>query len=417
VPHSAPSFTPVEWVDPEVVFLHLFADAPDAFWLDAGTGAATGWSWMGAGRLDPSSQPMEQDAAASGSAHDESGPFRGGWVGWQTYEGESAWLRVDALLAFDHALRRMYAVGDPTLAARVAEAPTPDEVDPAEDRGTASARVTPDRYAELIEACRDRIREGDAYQLCLTTHFTVAGAVDALAVFRRLRRASTSHHAGFVRIGEVALVSASPERFLVVRDGSVHTHPIKGTRPRSADPAQDAAFIEDLRSDAKERAENVMIVDLMRNDLSRVCEPSTVGVDRLLEVETYPHVHQLVSEVSGRLLPATTVGDLLDATFPAGSMTGAPKESAMRILAGLEQSPRGLYAGAFGWIGDDGAADLAMVIRSVVVHPDAAYVGAGGGITWRSVAASEVAEVGIKARAPLAALGAEVPPGWGPRVR
>jgi anthranilate/para-aminobenzoate synthase component I len=412
VPHSAPSFTLVDWVDPEAAFLHLFANAPDAFWLDAGTSAVTGWSWMGAGRLDRSSEPFEMDAEASGSLREEPGPFRGGWVGWRTYEGESSWLRVDALLAFDHALRRVYAVGDPALAARVAGAPTPDEVDAAEDRGTASARVTPDRHAELIEACRDRIREGDAYQLCLTTRFTVPGAVDALAAFRRLRRASPAHHAGFVRIGEVTLVSASPERFLEVRGGAVHTHPIKGTRPRSTDPARDAAFAEDLRTDAKERAENVMIVDLMRNDLSRVCQPSTVGVDRLLEVETYPEVHQLVSEVSGRLLPGTTVGDLLDATFPAGSMTGAPKESAMQILAGLERAPRGLYAGAFGWIGDDGAADLAMVIRSIVVHPDAAHVGAGGGITWRSVAASEVAEVGIKARAPLAALGAVVPPGW-----
>ena len=150
----------------------------------------------------------------------------------------------------------------------------------------------------------------------------------------------------------------------------------------------------------------------MRNDLSRVCEPSSVGVDRLLDVETYPTVHQLVSEVSGTLRPGTAIGDLLTATFPAGSMTGAPKASAMGILAGLEGAPRGVYSGAFGWVGDDGSADLAMVIRSIVVEPDATWVGAGGGITWRSVAASEVAEVGIKARAPLAAIGAVVPAGW-----
>ncbi|MCJ1707480.1 anthranilate synthase component I family protein [Microbacterium sp. VKM Ac-2923] len=420
MPHSAPLFTPVEWVDPEAAFLHLFADAADAFWLDAGIDAGTGWSWMGTGRLDPSSRAMEQAVTAPGAAAGTAGSsvagtagaFRGGWVGWRSYEGESSWLRVDALLAFDHVSRRVYAVGDASLAARVADAPTPPEAAPAPARGTASARITPDRYTALIEACRDRIREGDAYQLCLTTRFTVPGAVDALAAFRRLRRASASHHAGFVRIGDTTLVSASPERFLEVRDGAVHTHPIKGTRPRSSDPERDAALADDLRTDAKERAENVMIVDLMRNDLSRVCEPSTVGVDRLLEVETYRHVHQLVSEVSGRLLPGTTLGGLLEATFPAGSMTGAPKQSAMQILAGLEGSPRGLYAGAFGWIGDDGAADLAMVIRSIVVSPDAASVGAGGGITWRSVAAAEVAEVGIKARAPLAALGAEVPPGW-----
>ncbi|WP_431739692.1 anthranilate synthase component I family protein [Microbacterium testaceum] len=411
MPHSTSPFTMTGWIDPEAAFAHLFADAPHTFWLDAGDDARSGWSWIGEGRPDASAQPMHRDATTP-SAADDAGPFRGGWVGWRTYEGETAFLRVESFLAFDHAARRVFAFGDPALLVRALDAPPAPAVAEAVRRGTASARVTPARYAELIAACRDAIREGDAYQLCLTTRFTVPGAVDAFEVFRRLRRTSSSHHAGFIRMGERALASASPERFLEVRDGRVHTHPIKGTRPRSEDPTVDAALAEDLRTDAKERAENVMIVDLMRNDLSRVCAPSSVGVDRLLEVESYPHVHQLVSEVSGRLVAGTTIGELLAATFPAGSMTGAPKESAMDILARLEQAPRGLYSGAFGWIGEDGAADLAMVIRSVVIEPDAAWVGAGGGITWRSVAASEVAEVGIKARAPLAALGAEVPPGW-----
>lgn len=412
MPHSTTSFALPVWVDPESVFLHLFADLPSTFWLDAGPAATTGWSWMGTGTPADAALPMTRDAAASPRSDDEAGAFRGGWVGWRTYEGASAWLRVDGLLAFDHAARRVWAFGDPSLAERAAAAPPAPAVGVAEPRGVASGRVSAARYAELIEACRERIREGDAYQLCLTTRFTVPGPVDAVEVFRRLRGASAAHHAGLVCIGGTTLVSASPERFLEVRGGEVHTHPIKGTRPRSADPARDGALAEELRADAKEQAENVMIVDLMRNDLSRVCTPSSVGVDRLLEVETYPHVHQLVSEVSGRLLPETTIGALLEATFPAGSMTGAPKQSAMQILRALEAAPRGLYSGAFGWIGDDGAADLAMVIRSIVVEPDAAWIGAGGGITWRSVAASEVAEVGVKARAPLAALGAEVPPGW-----
>ncbi|MDQ1122068.1 anthranilate synthase component I family protein [Microbacterium trichothecenolyticum] len=412
MPHSATPFALPAWVDPEAVFVHLFADAPHAFWLDAGVDAREGWSWMGTGEPDTSSAPMDQHAAGSGGSREPAGAFRGGWVGWRSYEGEPAWLRVRDFLAFDHAARRVWVHGDPTLATRAVAAPAAPAVPPAQHRGTASGRVPPARYAQLVEACRERIREGDAYQLCLTTRFTVSGNVRAVDVFRRLRRSSGSHHAGLIRLGATTLVSASPERFLEVRDGSVHTHPIKGTRPRSADPARDAALAEELRTDAKERAENVMIVDLMRNDLSRVCAPSSVGVDRLLEVETYPHVHQLVSEVSGRLLPRTTLGALLAATFPAGSMTGAPKESAMQILARLEGADRGIYSGTFGWIGDDGAADLAMVIRSIVVEQDAAWVGAGGGITWRSVAASEVAEVGIKARAPLAALGAEVPPGW-----
>ncbi|WP_371205160.1 anthranilate synthase component I family protein [Microbacterium sp. BWR-S6Y] len=419
MPDSSSPFARIGWIDPEAVFVHLFATAAHAFWLDAGTDAETGWSWMGTGTPVAPDAPLavvaaRADGGDDGAEHPASddGAFRGGWVGWRTYEGADAWMRVDALVAFDHGSRRVLVFGDADLAAQVAAAPAAPAVASATARGAASARVSPDRYAELIEECRDRIRDGDAYQLCLTTRFTLTGSFDALDVFRRLRATSTSHHAGFVRFGETALASASPERFLQVRNGRVHTHPIKGTRRRSADAAIDRALAEELRTDAKEQAENVMIVDLMRNDLSRVCEPSSVGVDRLLEVETYPNVHQLVSEVSGTLLAATTLGGLLSATFPAGSMTGAPKASAMQILAALEGEPRGVYSGAFGWIGDDGSADLAMVIRSVVVQADAAWVGAGGGITWRSVAASEVAEVGLKARSPLAALGAEVPPGW-----
>ncbi|MBN9182402.1 MAG: chorismate-binding protein, partial [Microbacterium sp.] len=167
-----------------------------------------------------------------------------------------------------------------------------------------------------------------------------------------------------------------------------------------------------LHDSPKERAENVMIVDLMRNDLARACLPATVTVERLLDVESYPAVHQLVSTVAGTLRDGTTVGELLDAAFPAGSMTGAPKLSAMTILHRLEDAPRGVFAGCFGWVGAAGGLDLAMVIRSIVVHPGGAYVGAGGGITWGSVAADEVAEVGVKARAPLAAIGADLPAGW-----
>jgi anthranilate synthase component 1 len=197
-----------------------------------------------------------------------------------------------------------------------------------------------------------------------------------------------------------------------VTDGVVRTHPIKGTRPRAVDPVEDRRLADELRADPKERAENVMIVDLMRNDLARVCAPGTVTVERLLVVESYPAVHQLVSTIAGSLAGGTTLGSLLAAAFPAGSMTGAPKLSAMTILRELEEAPRGVFSGCFGWVGDDGGADLAMVIRSVVVHPEGAYVGAGGGITWHSRPEAEVREVGWKARAPLAAIGAVLPPGW-----
>ena len=424
-----------QWVDPASVFAAVFADEPHAFWLDAGPGAREGWSWMGSGTPD---DPARVTATVCAGTLSEGNPFRGGWVGWTGYDDAAAragapasrdddgvpqqlWLRVDRLVAFDHAAHRVHAFGSAgdvqEIADAAATASAPPAPAPAQDHGDARARHAPDEYARLIERCRDAIREGDAYQLCLTTRFEVEASVDPVAVYARLRAATPAHHGGFMRSGEVSLLSASPERFLHVQAGGeggaiVRTRPIKGTRPRGRDAASDAALADELRASEKERAENVMIVDLMRNDLSRVCEPGTVGVDALLEVESYPAVHQLVSTVSGRLLPGTSLGDLLDATFPAGSMTGAPKLSAMTILHDLEAAPRGVFSGCFGWIGDDGALDLAMVIRSIVVRRESAYVGAGGGITWRSDAAAEVAEVGIKARGPLAALGAALPPGW-----
>lgn len=421
------------WTDPASVFASSFADKDHSFWLDAGPRANDGWSWVGAGVPDDPAR-VRATVCDGAAVDDEAGRFRGGWVGWIGYDDAAAragapaerdtddvprelWLRVGRLVAFDHARQRVWALapgGDAErLAAEVSAADAAASVPPAAPAARrARARHSPEAYAALIERCRDAIREGDAYQLCLTTRFEVDGAVEPLEAYHRLRNATPAHHGGFVRSGAAALISASPERFLEVADQVVRTRPIKGTRPRGVDAATDAALAAELRASEKERAENVMIVDLMRNDLSRVCVPGSVGVDALLEVESYPAVHQLVSTVSGDLLPGTTLDDLLGAAFPAGSMTGAPKLSAMTILHTLERAPRGVFSGCFGWVGDNGALDLAMVIRSIVTHPDGAYVGAGGGITWRSDAAAEVAEVGVKARGPLAALGAALPPGW-----
>ncbi len=426
VPHALE-----RWVDPAAVFEAFSSETEGVFWLDAGPDAAAGWSWVGSGTVEPEPARVRAVVCATPQSGDaRSGPFTGGWVGWTGYERGAAaagaptiddplappeaWLRVRRFVAFDHGTRSAWAFDRPSavagLAARVAASVVPSPPPPPSPR-EAIARHLPGEYAELIERCRDAIAAGEAYQLCLTTRFSVPGEFDAAAVFRRLREATPAHHGGLVRSREATLASASPARFLRVSRGVATTSPVKGTRPRSADPELDALLADELQASAKERAENVMIVDLVRNDLSRVCVPGSIAVERLLEVESYPAVHQLVSTVSGRLRPDTTVGELMDATFPAGSMTGAPKLSAMSILHGLEGGPRGVFAGCFGWVGDDGALDLAMVIRSVVVHPRGAYVGAGGGITWRSEAGAEVAEVSLKARGPLAALGAGRPAG------
>jgi anthranilate synthase component 1 len=418
------------WREPERLFAGAARRHPDLFWLDAGPAAAGGWSWLGVG------SPVEVDevraVACTGGASGDGGAFRGGWVGWLAYEDGAAragapvadgipsrWMRAQRYVAFDHSARCIWLfAADPDAFADELDAWEAQPPSRAARPRTARARHTPGEYARLVEDCRAAIREGDAYQLCLTTRFDVDGPVDDVGAYLALRSATPAHHGGFVRIAGVTLASASPERFLEVspdreRGGSVvRTHPIKGTRPRGTDAASDGALRAELLSSPKERAENVMIVDLMRNDLSRVAQTGSVTVERLLEVESYPAVHQLVSTVAARLAPGTTVGELWDAAFPAGSMTGAPKLSAMTILHRLEREPRGIFAGCFGWVGEDGSMDAAMVIRSIVVNDRGASVGAGGGITWLSVAAEEVAEVGVKARAPLAALGAQLPPGW-----
>ncbi len=428
------------WVEPSTVFRMLEARVADVFWLDAGAAATEGWSFVGVGEPSELSDEVRLDVPP---ADDSLPPFTGGWVGWRDYESGAAvagapvaasgeggglsWLRVTRAVAFDHASGHAWTLtedgdaeawADEVGAASASASASDSASDSASaeksdgHNAIAAARHDPDEYAALIGRCRELIRAGTAYQLCLTTRFTVPGAHDAVSVYQRLRAATPAHHGGFVRIGGRALLSASPEQFLHARGGVIRSRPIKGTRPRSADLQTDAALAAELAGDVKERAENVMIVDLMRNDLSRVCVPGSIRVDGLWVVETYPAVHQLVSTVSGTAAKGTTIGALLAATFPAGSMTGAPKLSAMTRLQDLEGGPRGIYAGCFGYVGVDGAVDLAMVIRSIVIDAEEAVVGAGGGITWGSVAAAEVAEVATKARAPLAALGAEMPATW-----
>ena len=390
-------------------------------------------------------------AASAGRTTPDDIGFRLGWVGWFGYglarpgEAESpqdgtaapaapdaALLWVDRAIAFDHAARTVTLMAGATTgepaddveawlldtasrldARRLAEqpaAPRPAQphipAEPLEVRWRHDAT----QYAGLIDACQERIAAGDAYQLCLTNEVTVAGSFNPLAVYRQLRAGSPSHHGGLLRFGEHALLSASPEEFLSVSSqGRLRTRPIKGTRPRSSDPDTDRLLAAELLASDKERAENLMIVDLMRNDLGRVGALGSVAVTSLLQVESYPHVHQLVSTIEARLAPGLTFVDALEACFPAGSMTGAPKASAMRILRELEGGERGVYAGAFGYLGSDGAVDLAMVIRSIVLAPDGASIGTGGGITALSVAAEEIEETRIKARALIGALQAAVP--------
>lgn len=279
----------------------------------------------------------------------------------------------------------------------------------AEVTSPAIWRDDPENYRRLIERAREHIREGDAYQLCLTTEVTVAQSVDPRDLYRRLRREQPTPYQALLQVNGISVVASSPELFLRLDgEGRVSTKPIKGTRPRGQTPADDALLRDHLLSSDKERAENVMIVDLMRNDLGRVCEADSIQVPVLLDVESYPSVHQLVSTVSGVLRPGVDGIDLIRATFPAGSMTGAPKHRAVTILAELESGERGIYSGCFGFLYLDGGVELAMTIRTAIVSDDGVRIGVGGGITWSSEADQEIAEVGHKARGILRCLGVSV---------
>jgi aminodeoxychorismate synthase component I len=474
VPGTVRSIPLTGWRDPADVFLALYRRDSHSFWLDAGVGAVAGVSYVGAAssrsRLAtasvaqgtvtvtvPDRPPVvtqqsifdfvrtelaERADIAAGGPTDG---FRLGWVGWLGYElgaealavpardsryPDAALLYVDRLIRFDHAARSVALLllehpgDDPAAVDEWAEsvrkalrtgAPASTLAAPPA-AGTAVWRHSADEYADLIRACQEAIHRGDAYQVCLTNEVTVDVRPDPVDAYLALRAGSPTHHGGFLRFGNTALLSASPEQFLEVTPaGRVTTKPIKGTRPRSPDPSRDDELKLELETSEKERAENLMIVDLMRNDLGRIAELGSVAVTTLLEVESYAHVHQLVSTVEANLAPGLSAIDAIESCFPAGSMTGAPKISAMTLLHELEDGPRGIYAGAFGYLGVDGAADLAMVIRSIVLDADGASIGTGGGITALSEPLEEIEETRIKASALLTVLGVPQPTEAGTR--
>ena len=281
------------------------------------------------------------------------------------------------------------------------------------------AAAPPPAYREAFAQVQEALHAGDSYETNLTYRTTVEADLDPVEAYLRLRRLNPAPYAGFLQhdLGDPSgasawLLSSSPERYAVVVDGWIETRPIKGTTPRGATPEEDEALAAHLRSDPKLRSENLMVTDLLRNDLAMVCDPGTVSVPELMTVESYPSVHQLVSVVRGRLRAGTGTIEALRALFPAGSMTGAPKLRTMEVIDRAESAPglggpRGAYAGAFGWISGDGAADLGVVIRSITTPDRRRWtLGTGGGITVRSEVGEEWAESRWKAERLLGVLGA-----------
>jgi len=371
-------------------------------------------------------------------------PFQGGAAGFLAYELARHLERVpvaaeptglpdlalglfDVLTAYDHASGRAWIVstGRPEReegprrrrARRRLEAasrllagpPAPPPLAPAPAPTAPRCDVSRAEHEARVGRVIDYILAGDIFQANLAQRFRARLAEPPFDLYRRLCALNPAPFAAYVDLGGGQVVSASPERFLRLDGRRVETRPIKGTRPRHAEARADEAAARALLASEKDRAENVMIVDLLRNDLSRVCRDGTVEVPELCVLESFATVHHLVSTVVGELRPEATAVDLLRATFPGGSITGAPKIRAMEILAELEGVPRGPYCGSIGWLGLDGGMDTSIAIRTLVVEGDEVRFHAGGGVVADSEPAAEYDETLDKARALMRAAGCEEP--------
>lgn len=353
-------------------------------------------------------------------------PFSGGAVGWIGYDLArhaagvpsrfaplpglpGGWFGLyNTILGFDLECRRLVYLGPeehlPFVDSRLCTQPP---ILPPPPKLSWQAEMDCTTYKERLACLREYIAAGDICQANLTLRFTAPrpSGLHLPTLHMALRHLSPAPFAACIGTDQFGLACASPERFLcLTADGAVETRPIKGTAPRRAVPAEDAAVAAALRANPKEQAENLMITDLLRHDLGQVSQIGSVRVPELWSVESYAQTHHLVSAITGQLRPGLDAFDLLAATLPGGSITGAPKRRAMEIIDELEAGPRGAYCGTLAWIGFDGAMDSAIIIRTLTATTDKLYAQAGGGITWDSAWDAEYDEAMIKI-SPLLALG------------
>ncbi|TMK57652.1 MAG: aminodeoxychorismate synthase component I [Actinobacteria bacterium] len=451
--------------DPEAAFVALYGASTHAFWLDSSRPGARGrFSFMGdasgplaevirheAGEGEPLLDRLQRRLEALRPAESPDLPFEFdcGFVGYLGYElkaecgyatphdsphPDAALIFSDRLVAFDHEQQQTYllclhrpeeepaaeawlevtsarlsaiaAGGEPVVGPTLQVGPTTGS--PPSALSLARSR---DQYLEDVESSIDHLLAGDSYEICLTNQVSGEIDVDPLDLYLSLRRANPAPFASYLRFGDLAVLSSSPERFLrVSRDGEAEARPIKGTSRRGSTPDEDAVLAAALAADEKNRAENLMIVDLLRNNLGAVCEVGSVEVPEMMAVESYETVHQLVSSVRGRLRPGACAADAVRSCFPPGSMTGAPKLRTTEILDVLEGAARGVYSGAIGWFGLGGAADLSVAIRTIVLAEGRASIGAGGAIVLDSDPEREYEEMLLKAAAALRAIDPAVEP-------
>ena len=377
-------------------------------------------------------------------------PFQGGIAGLVAYESGLARLGLepppaagpdpllslhayDVVFAYDHDLERGWLISQgvpargpverarragerlatflaeiPARASAPAAAapPAPVAVHPVPGRRRVRSTHSRDSYLSMVRTGIELVHAGDIFQANLAQRFEVAAAVEPVQAYLVAREVNPAPFACYLDTGDVHVASMSPERFLQVSRGVVRTHPIKGTRRVTASPEADLYASADLEASEKDRAENVMIVDLLRNDLSRVCTPQSVCVEALCRLERYRYVQHLVSVVSGRLRLGLGALDALEAAIPGGSISGAPKHRACEIISALEQVGRGCYCGSLGYVGFDGTADFNLLIRTLVIAPGTIAFAAGGGITAASDPAAEYAESLAKAEGMLRVLDA-----------
>ena len=263
-----------------------------------------------------------------------------------------------------------------------------------------------ERFTAAVEQAKSLIRSGDIYQANLSRQYTcrLSDGVRAVDVMSQLMQANPAPFAGFLQVNDYAITSSSPERLLSIHDGWVETRPIAGTRPRGEDEQADQALIEELINTPKEQAEHIMLIDLERNDVGKVCQTGTVEVDELMVIESYQHVHHIVSNVKGRLKPGVSVVAVIKALFPGGTITGCPKIRCMEVIHEIEQRPRACYTGSMGYINHNGQVDLNILIRTLEVHGDLLTFNAGAGIVFDSQAEAELAETRHKAEGMIRAL-------------